>query len=323
MFESLKNCTYLKGPVLALTKRNFIGIDVGYDAVKMVQLDDDGGSISLIAGGVENCPSQMTPGSGDWQRWAAETISDLIVNDRFKGRDVVAAIPANEILIELMKIPKTNNRKAEDTIFSKVREKLPFDSVDVIMRYISTEEDNCLVMVTEREKIDRHLAIYEKANLQIKTINSWPVSLINTYTTFFGRRKSDIDTVVMLLDIGIDYTNVVICRHKNLLFARLIPIGADSLNDDEISNRLISELTDCKQQFSSMYRKAKIQRLIFLSPGIVNRNVYETIAQRLSMPAQMGDCLAAVEMPTDWDGSGIDRRDSRINWATAFGLSLS
>jgi hypothetical protein len=40
------------------------------------------------------------------------------------------------------------------------------------------------------------------------------------------------------------------------------------------------------------------------------------------MPAQIGNCLAAVEIE-DSRHSGMDRRDCQVNWATAFGLSLS
>ncbi len=323
MFESLKNHAYSKANILQLiARRSFIGIDMGDDAIKMIQLSHGEDGISLVAGGSRNRPVNMEPGSGDWQRWAVEAISDLTANNGFKGRDIIATMPASEILIEHVKISKSDGDKSQDML-SKVKQKLSLESDSAVIRYIPTEEDNCLVMLTEREKIDRHLAIYEKANLQIKAMGSWPVALMNTYTTFFGRRSIDLEAVVMLVDIGENRTSIVVCRHKKLLFARSIPIGASQLGTDEMANQLISELSDSRRQLASTYRKVQIQRLIFLSPRIVDRNVCETIAQRMSIPAQMGDCLGAVEISVDWNGSGVDRRDSNINWATAFGLSLS
>jgi len=179
-----------------------------------------------------------------------------------------------------------------------------------------------VVIAAERKKVDRHLAIYEKTNLQIKSISIWPVALANCYTRFFGRRKSDIEAIVMLLDIEPDCTNVVICRHKNILFARSIPIGSKQLDTDEILARLTLELTACRRHFTTMYNKAQIERVIFLSGQTVDRDTCTTIAERLELPAQMGDCLAAVKIVDPCD-SGVDRRGCRINWATAFGLSLS
>jgi hypothetical protein len=95
------------------------------------------------------------------------------------------------------------------------------------------------------------------------------------------------------------------------------------------------EITSCKRQFNMMYRNAQIERLIFLSGQAVNKNVCATIARQLEMPAQVGDCLAAVEIAKSCrlsrevenskenTGGQIDRRDCPDNWAVTFGLSLS
>ena len=370
MFRFLKNHTHAGVPILqrfagtgsafaAFRKCGLIGVDMGDDALKLVQLGNNGKGTNLIAGGSENRPENVKPGSSDWQRWAVEAIKRLTGNGKFRGRDVIAAMPASEVFIDHIKIPKINERfpnaknhalsrtpfakrvkgepelddKLRDVVFSKI--KLPFDSANAMVKYIPTEDDNVLVIATERKKIDRHLAIYEKTNLQIKSMGIWPMALINSYTSFFGRRKADIEAVVLLLDIEPNCTNVVICRYSNLLFARSIPIGTKQLEEsaecdkkcsgaetNETVTRLLLELTTCRRHFGSLYRKAQIERLIFLSGKTVDRDVCATIAKQLEMPAQMGDCLAAVEIANPSD-PGIDRRGCKTNWATAFGLSLS
>jgi len=313
-----------------------IGVDIGDDALKLAQLENSGNSISLIAGGSENRPADVKPGSGDWQRWAIEAIKKLTANERFRGRDVIAAIPASEMFIDHIKMPKIGggvpnakkgvwgtDDKLQEAILSKIKQKLPVDPAHAMVKYIPTEQDNVLVIAAEREKIDRHLAIYEKTNLRIKSIGVWPMALTNSYTSFFGRRKTDIEAIVCLLDIQANCTNVVICRHKNLLFARSIPIGAKQISTETMVTRLVLELTACRRHFDSMYRNARTERLIFLSGQTVDKDVCTTIAKQLEMPAQMGNCLAAVKIPTNQVGSGIDRRECQFSWATAFGLSLS
>jgi hypothetical protein len=138
----------------------------------------------------------------------------------------------------------------------------------------------------------------------------------------------------MLICVEADCTKVVICRHANLLLARSLPIGAERLDDEQAAMRLVMELTACKRQFALMYRNAQIERLIFLSGQSAGKDIYATIAKQLEMPAQMGDCLAAVEIGKscrlgrdnhgdDRLSNDIDRRDCHINWAVVFGLSLS
>jgi Tfp pilus assembly PilM family ATPase len=298
-----------------------IGVDMGDNALKLVQLVSRGKGVNLLmAGGSENRPADVKPGSADWQRWAIKTIREMTANGRFRGRNTVAQMPASEVFIDHIKMPKISDDKLEDTIFSKVKKKLPFESNEAIMKYIPAEENNVVVIANQREKIDRHLAIYEKANLQVKSMGVWPIAMINSYVRFFGRRKTDVEAAVMLLDIETSCTNVVMCRHKNLLFARSIPTGASQL--DETMAGLVTELTVCRQHFSSMYRKAQIERLIFLSGWGVDRDICTAIAEQLGMPAQVGDCLAAVEIPASQDGLRIDRRGCQGNWAAAFGLSL-
>lgn len=340
MFGFWKNHAYSRVPILQLAaKWRPIGVDIGDDSLKLVQLGNNGNGMTLIAGGSENRPDDVKPGSGEWQRWAIDTIQRLTMNSDFRGREATAAMPASEVFIDHIRMPKKDNHKLklEDAIFSKIKQKLPFEPVrnNVMIKYIPTEDNHTLVMATERKIIDRHLAIYEKAGLVIKSIGVWPVALTNCYVRFFGMRKSDIEAIVMLICIEANCTNVVICHHKNLLFARSIPIGNKQLADEKVVTRLVLELSACRRQFSSMYQNAQIERLIFLSSNAVDRDVCATIAKQLEMPAQMGDCLAAAKLadpdrlgiPMD-EGAGASAETvlekwGQVNWATAFGLSLS
>jgi Tfp pilus assembly PilM family ATPase len=126
----------------------------------------------------------------------------------------------------------------------------------------------------------------------------------------------------MLLDIETNWTNFVICRHNNLLFAHSIPIGARQLEGEDAASKLVFEIAGFRHHFSSMFKQAKIERLIFLSGQTVDKDICTTIAKQLEIPAQIGDCLAAVEIDDPYN-AGIDKRGCQFSWAAAFGLSLS
>ncbi len=314
-----------------------IGVDLGYGSLKLAQLGSDAGSgTTLLAGNSRTTPENVQPGSSAWQKWAIETVRVLTTYGQFHGKDVIGAVPTSDVFIDHFKMPKTNGRDLEAAVFAKIKQKLPFESLEenTMMQCIPTEEDNVLVMATERRMIDRHLAIYEESGLSIKSMGVWPVALVNCYVKFFGRRRSDLESVVMLICVEANFTNVVICRHSNLLLARSLPIGAARLDDEQSATRLVMELTACKRQFGLIYRNAQIERLIFLSGDSVCKDIYATIAKQLEMPAQMGDCLAAVQIGKscrlrredqnqEEPGNHIDRRDHHLNWSVAFGLSLS
>jgi Tfp pilus assembly PilM family ATPase len=307
MFEFLKNHTYP------------IGVDMGDDILKLVQLGSGGNGLILIGGGSERRPEDIPPGSAIWQRWAIETLRRLTANGKFVGKDVAAAMPAAEVFIEHIKMPKIKDDKdpqMQEAVLAKIKQRLPFEPEKAMIKCVPAEDDNMVVIATEREKIDRHLAIYEKAGLQIKSIGVWPTAMVNVYAKFFGRRKTDLEAVVILLDAEPACTKTVICRHKNLLFARSIPLGTLQLaaGTNEVIMRLVLELYKNAQQ---------IERMIFISGQALDKGICTAIAKQLELPAQIGDCLAAVEVPGRPETAGIDRRETQFSWATAFALSLS
>ncbi len=323
MLELLKNHAYP------------IGVDAGYETVRLAQLGNNGKGLTLMAGNYKDRPANVNPNSSDWQKWVIETMRLLTTYGDFRGREVIAAMPTDEVFIDHIKRPKVEDGKLQETIFSKIKQKLPFESLreNTMMQYILMEEDNVMVLATERRKVERHLAVYEQAGLSIKSIGVWPIAMTNSYVRFFGRRQSDAKAVVMLLCIEADCTNVVVCRHSNLLLARSIPVGFRRLDDEQAVTRLVMELTACKRQFSLMYRNSHIERLLFLSGRATDKDIFAMIAKQLEMPAQVGDCLAAVEIAKSCrlgaaeadrreTPAVIDRRDPRVNWAVAFGLSL-
>ena len=298
-----------------------IGMDMGMDVLKLVQLGYNGKTIKLIAAGNEQRPADIEPGSIAWQRWAIQAVGRIVANNKFQGKALIAALPSNEVFIDHIRKP---NAKDDDNLrkvlLTKIKQKLPFD--DVIIKYILAPDNNFVVVATEQLKIERYLAVFERANLRIMSIAAWPTALINCYAKFFGRRNVDHDVVAMLLDIHADHTNIVICRHKNLMFAHTISIGKQQLETEQGHASLVLELNSSKSHFTAIYKNAPIERLIFLSGQAVDRNICIAVAKKLEMSTQIGDCLAAVEIPNP-ETLTIDRRQCCFSWATAFGLSLS
>jgi type IV pilus assembly protein PilM len=315
--------------MLSFLKRKVfpIGVDMGSETLKMAQLIQDSEGLRVIAGTKDDLPPDVKLGTSQWQHWVIKTIRQMIAQGTFKGRKVVTAVPVDEVFIDQIKVPRTTDDKLKDAVLAKISGKLPFESKDALVQFVVTNaaaETDVLVMATERTKVDRHLAIYEKAGLQIQAIGVWPLAMVSGYTNFFGRRKSDEEITVMLLEVGANFTKVVICRHKNLLFARLLTIGIKQLTSEDMVKRLTLELMSCARYFEGAAKGAHIDRLIFLAGQSTDIDLCKSIvqlAQHLHVPAQIGDVLAAVEMTQP--GKSFERRGSNVNWTSSFGLSLS
>jgi Tfp pilus assembly PilM family ATPase len=301
-----------------------IGVDISQDGIRLAQLADAGQEIHLMAGTLRRCPETIKPDSVQWQRWAIDTMREIISEDGFCGKAVTACIPSTQVFIKNMRIPKTTGDKLEDAMFARIKQAMPpgYCKENTMLKCVSTDQENGIVIAVDRETINRHLAIYEKSGLGIRSIGVWPEALVNCYVRFFGRRRTDRDAVVMLVNVEETCTDVVICRHANLLFAQSIPMGCKRLTDPDSINHYALEVAACRRDFAAMYRHVDIERLIFLSGQGTDTAIYGTVAKQLNIQAQIGDCLVAVEVP-ECLSKTLDRRDKHVSWAMAFGLSLA
>jgi hypothetical protein len=147
-----------------------------------------------------------------------------------------------------------------------------------------------------------------------------------SYEKFFCRRLQEKDRVAMLMSLGTHHCNVVICRGAALLFARVVSIGFAELNEDPgLMHRMLAELDACARYYQTMPSVPPIERLVFLAGSGVSRTVCEGVAelaQRMQIAAQVGDVLSAIRVDPVEQKIMIDRRNSKVDWSLAFGLSL-
>jgi len=309
-----------------------IGVDLGTKYLRMAQLGLNGQGPFLVSAGLRAKPENIESGTPAWQHWAIGAIKELLHEASFKGKDVITALPSNDLFIDPIKVPRSTLDRLSETALPKVQKRMPFAVEKAIIQYVVIEpeakgaEADVLVIATERETVNRYLAIYENTGLNIAGISIWPEAMIQSYGRCFCRRQNEQKRIAVLLDVGTHHTNVVICRGKDLLFARVIPIGNVHLAEEAMSQRLLAEIDACVRYFeNSLPGSGAIERMVFLAGSGTQPELCQKIAelaQQMQIGAQIGDVLCAVEI-NNGPACLMDRRNSQVDWAIAFGLSLN
>jgi len=299
-----------------------IGVDMGNDALTLVQMANGADTVRLFAADSIEYPPDIKPGSVSWQRWAIKATSELVARGRFQGKKAIAALPAGEVFIDTIQMPKAPEGELHNAILNHLKPKLQITPEDVLMEHVKTDSENILVMATDKTKLYRHLAIYEKSRLKITSISVWPMAVLKAYTHLWARHMGKNDKPVMLLDIGKSYTNIAICDSKNLYFAYSAPVGAKNLDIDRMVDLLISEMDMCRARFRSIHKGPQVNHIIFVSGHAVDKDIYSKIAKCAKISAQIGDCLDAVGANRS-DKASYENHVRHANWITAMGLSLS
>jgi len=308
------------------------GIDLSSDYLKVAQLGVKDKGVYLNAAVIKSRPEEIKFGSGDWQRWVVDTAKKILSRGGFSGKGVVASIPSENIFVDHIRVKcRPDDAGLQKAAFKIIANKLPFDSSEAMINYVvagssdNGRETDVVVIAAERKIVDRQLAIYEKAGLEIKGISVWPLAMVTSYVKFFGKRQVDADAISMLIDVEVNHSKIVIARDADLLFARMIPFGSRHLSSDVASAKFVSEAEACCRYFESFSRSQQVARLVFFTGSSVDEAIcgeVSKLAERLQIPAQIGDVVAAVDAGCSSDIS-VDRQGRQIDWSIAFGLSLS
>ncbi len=309
-----------------------IGVDLGSNHIRLAQLGLNKQGPFLQAAGLAQKPQEISANSPEWQHWAVEAVKQISRKESFKGKSIVTALPPDDLFIDPIKVPKGALDRLDEIVPQKIQKRLPFPSEDALYQHVVVEfkdnptaEVDVLAIAAGRETVNRHLAIYEKTGLDVVGINIWPLAMINSFTRFFCRRHNEQDRIAILLSVGTNHTNVVITRGSDLLFARVVAIGYKQLEQGQMVQRLFSEIDACVRYFETGSSNLLIERLLFFTGSGVSHVLCEKVAelaQRMQVPAQIGDVLSAVEINKGPDCLA-DKRNGKVDWATTFGLSLN
>ena len=216
-----------------------------------------------------------------------------------------------------------------------------------------------IVVSAPRVVLEDHLAMSRRAKLDVVGINVEPCAVVECFARLF-RRRADATRTILFIDMGSESTQVVFSHGNSIVFARNLDIGghdldsslaeardlpieqanalrrraateeADNTDRDEIYallepslDALGGELNKCLRYHESVFRNRAVERAIFLGGQAYDKRLCQSLAQRLNLPAQIGDPLLRIKRVAEsGPNDGLDLRHPRPDWAVAVGLSI-
>jgi len=84
-----------------------IGVDMGSGYLRMVQIGRNGNGLYLHSATLRAVPADIEFRSPAWQHWAVDTVRSLMREGQFKGKEVITALPTDDLFIDPVKVPRT------------------------------------------------------------------------------------------------------------------------------------------------------------------------------------------------------------------------
>ena len=216
-----------------------------------------------------------------------------------------------------------------------------------------------IVVATSRREVETYLDMATRAGLEVAGVNVGACAIAQCFSRVL-RRGSDEDRLILFVDMGSSSTQVVVNQGEKMIFARNLAVGGATL-DEEIAARMgiplasaralrratgngqarpdaakqlyelldgkisviAEEISQCLPYCESLLGGRTVESVVFVGGHGRDTRVCQAVAQRLGLPAKVGDPMVGLRWPgPTCQPAGLDARTPQPAWAVAVGLSL-
>ena len=170
------------------TKTSPIGLDIGRNSIRMLQLHSEGGKIIVTAAD----EAQITPENSDDSKERTEAviaaISDILARNRFQKREVISCLPSSDLIIKSLRLDSCDEDEIEKSLKAGMIERSGLKAETHEIRFISAgsirqgEEvkNEVILFAVDKEALSNHINMLEKAGVTPVAIDTVPSALFRS-----------------------------------------------------------------------------------------------------------------------------------------------
>jgi len=235
-----------------------IGLDIGHNSIKMIQLVMDGGQMSVLAADETRIESSINGDEQARRSFVVSAIKRMLAKGNFHGRDVVSCLPSGKLKITSLRLAEAEKDEIEQALRKEVVHRFGLDPDKDAMDYVvagsvhqGDEVKNELILfATDNETIKNHIVVLEEAGLRPVAIDTIPCALFRSFERSL-RRQEDRDCTVVFVDVGSRFTTVVFNHGGKISFVKQITIGGEKFVQ-EIAAKLDIDIIEAEMLRESL-----------------------------------------------------------------------
>lgn len=240
-------------------KSGTLGVDIGANSIKLVELISDRGRAKLMTYGYAELPAANNGGVLlDQPKHTGELLDEVCKKAGCQGTLAMAALPTSNIFSTILSLPATKDKKQLKPMIDVEVAKmspLPLSEMITYSTFLdgdgkrdkaesAEKEKHVRVLVTGAAKtlVQKYIEIFKIAKLQLQALDTESFALIRS---LIGKDKS----AIMLIDFGARRTNMTIVERGIPFVSRSVNLGGDS-----ITSRIQSTMSMTSEQAERMKR---------------------------------------------------------------------
>ena len=228
-----------------------IGLDIGNNSIKMIQLLVNGEQLSVIAAQKARIDHSIND-EQEKNMFIVSAIQGMLAEGRFHGSNVVSSLPNEGLEITSLRLAEAQSDGIEQALRKEVVQRFGLDPDEDAMQYViagnvhqGDEIKNELILfAAANETIKSHIELLEQTGLKPVSIDTIPCALFRSFERSL-RRQEDRERTVVFVDVGNQFTTVVFGRGGEISFVKQIPVGGEKFNE-EIAAKLGVDISEAE-----------------------------------------------------------------------------
>lgn len=209
-----------------------IGVDIGHDSVKMLQVEAVGTSLEVTAAAKMPLPPQVRQNPELRMPEASNLIRQMLRQHPFRGRNIVAALPREIVHTKNLRLPQMPANELPAVVRFESRNVFPFDTESARVHFLPAGEvrqgnevrQEVILIAARNDEVNAVVEHLHRAGAIVDSLDIESCALYRSVERFI-RRKEDENDVHVLVDVGARRSQVVIGRGRDISFIKPIDIG--------------------------------------------------------------------------------------------------
>ncbi len=217
------------------SNKTIVGLDIGSNSIKAVELQRNRGEIVVSHLGIEPLASDivvdsMIVDSGS----VASAISKIFAEQAFKAKQVATSVSGHSVIVKKISMQTMEEPELGEAVRNEAAQYIPFDMNDVNVDYqvLSDVLDgptiDILLVAVKKDKILNYTNALQLSGRQPAIVDIDAFALQNCYEYNYTPAPN---STVALLNIGASVMNINIVRGTNPLFTRDVSVGGNQYTD--------------------------------------------------------------------------------------------
>jgi len=230
-----------------------IGLDIGHNSVKMIQLVINGGQRRVLAADKVHIDPSVEGDQDQRRDLVVSAIRQMLAKGSFQGTNVVSCLPNDTLKITSLRIAETEFDQIEQVVRREAVHRFGLDTDKDTINYVvagsvrqGDELKNELILfAAEDDAIRSHIAILEQARLRPVAIDTVPYALFRGFERW-QRRQEDREHTIVFVDVGSRFTTVAFGRGGEISFVKQIPVGGERFSG-EVARKLGINISEAQR----------------------------------------------------------------------------